>query len=410
MGAKRLIAALLLGSLVLSQAHVGFAQDDGRGDPSIRAGGRETAAGERLDLAAITITSDDVPASYGLNGESYTDGKTITSSIVGGSISQSDVDALDLRWYYQSEYQSTDGQNRVRSYVEEYGSEGGAKNGFALLEDETRFASSGVSSVDKPGLDVGEEPSEVTVSTVISTTDAPSAASIDARFRVGRLLVGIAFDTVTDTPPDEALLNELAGIIAERAQAVLDGKDVPGIDSSLSEHLLTFEGGISVQDGYVSLVDTVGSAAPDIAVQSFDGGYLRVVALDTAGNPDVPLPIVSVLFSSFSSETGALAVISDALELTLPFDELESVRINPIPGTSAVQAFTYANPFESREADSYRVMAVVGNAVLTVDVEGVESLNLAEEVALSLLDQEIGCIDSSCGPAELPADIAPAVG
>jgi hypothetical protein len=352
-----------------------------------------------------------VPTGYTLNGESYTNAETIASTLVGGSITQAEVEAIDMRWYYQSEYQTTDGQNRFRSYIEEYGSERGARKGFDLLEDESLFARSGVSSVDKPGFDgVGEEPSEVTISTVEAASDASSGVSIDATFRVGRLLVGVAFDTITTTAPDEDLLAVLAERVAGRAQAVLDGDDVPGIDPTLSGHLLTFDGGLSVQDGYVNLGDTAGSAAPQEAIDAFESGYLRVVALDSAGNPDVPLPIVTVLLSTFSSEIGALTVMSNAESMTPAFADLKIERVDPIPGTSAIDAFSFANPFESGSPDSFRIMAVVGTSILTVDVEGAKTLEIAESAAMALLNQQLACIDTACGPAELPVEIAPPVG
>ena len=411
MRVQRVILALLLSALFFIPDTGVLAQDDSRQpNPNARLGVPEGVDVDRVDLAAIVLTSDDMPTGFALNAEAYTNAEVITSTLKDGPIPDALVDALDMRWYYQSEYRSADGESRIRSYAEEFGSDGAASAGFELLEDESLFAQTGVHIVDKPGYDFGEEPSEVTVSTIEASSDAPSGASIDATFRVGRLLVGVAIDTISTTPPDEELLEELAGVVAARARAVLDGEDVPGIDRGLVGQLLSFDDAISVQDGYVTLIDTVGAAAPQIALDDFVSGYLRVVALDTKATGELPLPIVTVMISNFSSESAALTMISSAQSLLPAFDELQKERLEPIPGTSAVIAFSFANPFESGSADSYRILVVVGSTLITVDVEGAGSLENAESAALALLAQQIACFESACGPAELPVEIAPANG
>lgn len=410
----RLLAGVMAAALLFLQTTSAFAQDSGpRPDPRVPGAEEEPAFVERVDLAAIALASDDLPSDFTLTFEAYLTGSEVSKQLFGGEIPENEIEEIGLRWYYESQYDSADGLNRIRTYIEEYESDDAVQDGFDLLEDEDRNETPGMSYVDKPGLEgIGEEPSEVTVVIFESTEETDSGATIDASFRVGNLLVGIALDTISTTAPDEELLVELATRIEERALAVLEEDDLPGIEPHLATSMLGFGDALVIQEGYVTLIESVGAEAPEIAVESFESGYIRTVVLGMDVNPDLPLPFVTLSASSFSSESGALAYLSDAETLTPALAELERAEIDRIPGASAVVALSYANPFDNGSPDSFKIVLVIDTTVLTVDVIGAGSLDEARKTALALVEQQVPCVAEGrpCGVAVLPAGFEAAEG
>lgn len=416
----RALAVLFALTMMLMPAAAALAQDATPGaDPNAEIGtrggspdapGRAATDVERLDLAAMALSSDDLDVAMTLSFEAYLSGAQVVDQLLAGTIPASEVEATGLRWYYESQYQSADGSTRIRSYVEEYDSAAGARAGFDLLENEDNFLSDGVAYVDEPGLEgIGESPSEVTTSTVESSEGAPSGASMDATFRVGRLLAGVAIDTVSTTAPDEAELLTLATRLEERIRAVLDGDEINGIDSSLATGMLNFEGGQDIQEGYVSLADAFGDAVPPAALEGFQSGYLHAVALGMETNPDLPLPLVSISVSTFASEDGPLAVLTAADEVTPPFSLIERIDLDIVPGATAAVGFSFSSPLTGGEPDSVRLMVVAGDRLITIDVQGGGTLDQARDAALSLAEQQLACTKASeaCGNAELPNAFAP---
>lgn len=402
---RRIRSAMLvtaLAAILLQIAPV--AAQDAAPNPNATLGDREAPGGERIDLAAMVLSSEFMPEDYGLEFEIYVSGDELADQLTGGVIDASAVAETGLRWYYESRYQSADGQTWIRSYAQEYGSASGARRGFELLEDETLFAGEGRASIDRPGFDVGESPSEVTVSTVDATDTAPSSATVDFTFRVGRLLGGVAIDTVSAVEPDEALIESLAAEQAARMQDVLDGEQVPGNDPSLSLEMVTFDGAASVQEGYVSAIDSIPADAPAAVADGFESGYVRVFALGDPSGEAVPLPVVSVSIGRYEDEGGPLAALTNAQVLTPEYAELERESIERVPATTAAVGFSFANPFADSGIDSFRVMAVVGSNVITIEVQGAPSLDAAREAAIALTAQQAACVSDgiTCGPALLP--------
>ena len=56
------------------------------------------------------------------------------------------------------------------------------------------------------------------------------------------------------------------------------------------------------------------------------------------------------------------------------------------------------------EADSFRIVAVVGTTLMVVDVQGAPSVDVARETAEALATAQIGCLgQAACAAPELPA-------
>ena len=405
MRTPRPLIGLLVAIVALLNVFGGSAQDESPGpDPNAPTGDRAAPAGARLDLAAMSLPSEALPEGYQLSYEVYVAGDELTARLAGGDESDREIERMDLRWYYLSQYEATDGQSRIRVYLEEFGSAGGARQGFAILEDEERYGGEGASFVDKPGFDIGEEPGEVTVSTVEAGETSPSAATVDATFRVDRLLGGVALDTIGTTAPDEALLEELATQLESRIRAVVDGDDLPGIDPALPGQVLPFDAAVDVREGYVTAVDSLGAEPPQAAIEGYESGYLRTVGLGDESASELPLPFVTIAVSSYTSEGGPLAVLGEAETLSPQFMDLAPERLDRIEGATAAVAFSFANPASEGGPDSFRVLVVVDTNLVTVDVQGAASVDAARETALSLVDQQIACLaaDGACEPASLP--------
>lgn len=401
---RRLAALLFAGLLLLAPAGA-LAQDDTpRADPDAPIGTREAPAGERLDLAAIALDAEDVGDQYALSNESYISADQIARA--QRSATRAEIAATGIRWFYESDYESTDGSTRLRVYVEEYGSAAGARKGFDLFENEDRMADPSVKSEDKPGLDVGEAPSEVTVATVEGTNGSSASSTVDATFRVDRLLLGVALDTSATTPPSEDDLVAYADRLAERAQTVLDGDDLPGIDYALPGRLLGFGDRPDVNEGYASFTETYGAAVPTEVGAAYVAGYDRTIAL---GDPsaDVPLPVVTLAVAAFKDEATPLAIFSNATTVMPAYTGLERELLDPIPGTSASVAFSFVNAYDTsaKDPDSFRLWLLIGDDILTIEVQGAASVDAAQQAALALATQEIACYDRNdgCGTAQLPA-------
>lgn len=364
------------------------------------------AAEGRLDLAAMALTDADLPTDLELSFEGYFSGDRVAQDVTGGILTDEEVAATGLLWFYDSSYASLDGTLRVRSYLEEYSSPEGAIAGFNLLEDETRFAALGIASTDRPAPGLGEGPSEITLATTPATETAAETATIDVTFRIGRVVAGVSIDTSGPTAPDEQEVLGLARVLEERVRAVLDGASPAGVDLSLGAAILPLdEQGLSLQEGYVSLADSLGPAAEADIFSGYRAGYAQTVALGVERNPDLPLPFVTVALSSFDSEEGPLAVLTTADELQPPFAALEAVRIEPIAGASAAVGYRFANALTGGEqADSFRLLVVVGSWLITVDVQGAGAADAAQEAALDLAAQQIACLakGGECATVSLP--------
>ncbi|GIW04890.1 MAG: hypothetical protein KatS3mg059_1510 [Thermomicrobiales bacterium] len=370
-----------------------------------------TGAGARLDLAAMALASDDVPAEVSLEYEQYVTATDVASAVSDESVPPEKILATGLLWYYESQYASADRTIRIRSYVEEYATEQGAAAGFDILEDETRLVSTDAAFIDRPApADLGEEPREITIGTFPDPQGGGRLEAIDITFRVGRLLGGVSLETVEGVQPDRQLALELARRLEERMRAVLDGTPLPGIDPTLPQRLVpAAPGTLGLQEGYVSIGEVFGSEAAGAIGSEYRSGYLRTDVYDYERGEALPLPLLSIAVTSFASEAAPLAILTNADLVTPPYTNLERVRLDRIPGTSAVVGFRYTNPYaESADApiDSFHILMIVENSVVIIDVQGAGSAKAAQDAAVLIASRQAGCIrsDEPCTAEPLAAE------
>jgi hypothetical protein len=369
------------------------------------------ASAPRLDLAAMVLDSTLVPEGYTLFYEVYIPGSRISADLTGGAISQEEIDSAGLQWYYESVYISADGNTRLRSYVEQYADEDGAIAGFGLLEDETRLAPPGSSFTDGPGAGVGEEPSEISEGSLQPSGTPPVITSVDSTFRTGNLLAGVSVDTVPGVTADRQIAVDLSAVLFDRIQTVRANQPVPLIDYALPGQFVTLGPDWSGRDeGYLTATEIYGPDAGATLAPSFVSGYFTNESPATS-DAAFPVPLVSLNISRFADESGPLQVFNMPGRLAPPFDGATPLDIDPIPGSSITQAWSYLNPLLSSApgatADSIRITMAVGSDLVILDIQANKTLDGARDAAIQIATAQVACLQSTspCQPLALPAGL-----
>ncbi len=372
--------------------------------------------GGRLDLAAMALASEDLPPEVTLAYEQYVTADDVARAVSDETMPPEKLLATGLRWFYESQYASADQTIRIRSYVEEYTTEQGASAGFDILEDETRLVSTDAAFIDRPVPgDLGEEPREITVGTFLDPSGAGRLEVIEITFRVGRVIGGVSIETVEGVRPDRQLALALAERLEERIHAVLNGQSLPGIDPSLPERLLPAASGtLGFQEGYIAVGEAYGAEAAAAIGSEYRSGYSRTDVYDYQRGEALPLPLISITVTTFISEAAPLAILTNADLVTPPYTNLERVRLERIPGTAALVGFRYTNPYaESADApvDSFRILMIVQDSVVIIDVQGAASAEAAQQAAVLIANRQAACLRSAepCTAEPVPAEVlAPA--
>jgi hypothetical protein len=126
-------------------------------------------AGE-LDLAAMALSTQDLPPGYlrfwggGLYpGDVYGD-------VIASNLSQERLAETGHIRSYEDDYGVWNSGKIVHIFIDEYATAEGAAKGFEIFEDESNVppGDTVLSMEDRPLPGVGEEPSELTVGSVIS--------------------------------------------------------------------------------------------------------------------------------------------------------------------------------------------------------------------------------------------------
>lgn len=374
--------------------------------PTEAAAGSADTTAPRLDLAAMVLDSTVMPDGYTLFYEIYIPGDRVSSDLTGGLIAPDEIASSGLQWYYESVYLSADGTTRLRSYVEQYADAAGATRGFELLEDENRLAPEGSTFIDGPGAGVGEEPSEISEGSLQPTLATPVVNSIDSTFRTGNLLAGVSVDTLPDIAADRQMAIDLSSVLFDRIQTVLANQPLPLIDYVLPGQFVSLAPGFQDHDeGYLSAAEIFGPDAAAGVASSFVSGYFTNQSPISSTGSVLPIPLVSLSVARFQDENTALQVLGDSGVLQPPFEGVEPLELDPIPGASVVQAFTYTNPMLSGASqDSVRIVMVAGADLVILDVQANKTLDGAEQAAIQIATAQASCLRtaSECTPIQLP--------
>jgi hypothetical protein len=204
---------------------------------------------DRPDLAAMALTAADLPAGYVNVDETYfLTAQGFSTFYSGETLSPEEIADLGLISVYDSLYSGEDEGTYLRVYIIAFESPEAVEAGFDVLEDETRVPEDieVLATQDLPGPDIGEAPSETTLSVVDYRAVGGSLVDlVDITFRVDRFLVGVLQETEVEVgnndtaatpeldPEREQLVNDVAATFVERIEAVEAGEAVSGVDPSL---------------------------------------------------------------------------------------------------------------------------------------------------------------------------------
>lgn len=388
--------------------------------------------GGRLDLAAMALDRSDLPAGYRqriYDDEGYTPGDRIAAIQFGGAVSAAEIAATGVAWFYSSTFQTEDGTGVIYIYLSEFPSESAVDAGFALFEDERRWTFAGEEYRDESGPVAGDAPKEITVGTYDDSTDPTrSEQSIDATFRVGRVLAGVAVIAFGEAPPPEPGLAEaLAATLAERIAAVLAGRTPPGIDLALPGLILPLFTawpwpGNSLE-GHKDAEEFLGaSGSPARFATEYRSGYAAFASAGSAAGGMIhDPPYLDVAVAEFASPVAALGVLNVVEELLQRHDGRPIAR-DPapaplLPGVDGVRAFRSERPstgaVDSLHLIGSEVAFVLGSrfVIVSVLVDALDPLATPEQaaaVALDLAAQQADCLRAAgpCGPVRVPAELA----
>jgi hypothetical protein len=432
MAARRLTPAFLLLVLALITPAAAAQQ----ATPEISAG--------PLDLAAMALAPEDVPAGYFDDyGELAFPAGAAADLVLGGPA------PAGLERLYQTYYFAPEQGMGITVSLLAFASPAAAADGAgvvgALLRPPLPEGTT-IGPESALGPDIGDEQS--TVTTVTYDTRAaggPHVAVAAVSFRHGRILAVLAAERWTDPPEDgtpiaegatpaavdsalEGLAGEHAAVLEQRITAVLAGTAPAGVDFALSEALLPLEqlvdASTPVLGGYKSGIDLLrcGICGEENSLVPFADaartGVARGVAVGPLVDGEPTPPFVSIAITAFASADDALAVL-DAIRqapndrptaITLPRGAKTLVDDPEIPGATAALAFSAVldeqNPDAS--ADSAGVDFVVGDRLVTVDVQGGLSADAALAAAVDLATQQATCLTSGgpCARVQAPAALS----
>jgi hypothetical protein len=349
-----------------------------------------TSAGE-IPLAAMTLDDTTIPSDFQLIAETYTSPDELAASMIG-QVTPEQIAATGMIGMYTSYYINRD-RNTVRTYIIEYKTVDGVQKGFDILENEQLLVPNG-SFTDKPGpTGVGEKPSEIT-SGFSENGDGTQTKTYDVSFRIDRYEVGAAMETFDESEPDGKVVDQMARDVADRVQAVLAGESVSGVDLSLPGGLLEFKQPTSFE-GFETDAEAFAISNPNDAPAGYVAGYYKGVSYSQ--NVTTALPVVTIGLLTFESDNDVADALGKPESIMPSYTDLQELQRFAVNGADDVVAFSYSAPSGQGQPDSVRVFAQVGDQMIVVDVQGMDTLKDATSAAADLTEAEINCaVDGDC--------------
>jgi hypothetical protein len=355
-------------------------------------------AAMRAQMAAITLERASLPGDYRFQGETFFD----ASQVAGATLDAGELEGAGFLASYASVYRNPDNGATITSYVTAWEDADAVEAGFGILEDEALTHPDG--SLTDAEATVGETPRETTTGTYPDPADpATTVGIVDTTFRIDRFLVGVSLAVTDGTEPDAELVGTLAGTVESRATAAVRNESPDGTDLSLVPQVVPLSGfGPLLQAGFLDSGDVEEMyGLQGSALGQLDASWAEVVGL---GEASAAAPYIGVGLTSFGSAEDAQAVLGQAGDLTPGIDGAQALDGIDIEGADAVAAIRFPSPATgAAEADSVRILAVVDATLVSVDVQGAPSLDLAQETAVGLATAQAGCVGAdSCEAPTLP--------
>lgn len=383
---RKIASGLAVGAMVFSSALVpsAQAQDAGAVDP-------------RVQLAAVTPGSEDLPTGFVFVGETFLD----ASQLAGQGFDPASLRDDGFVSQYVSVFMNPDSGDTIRAYASWWGDGDAATNGFAILEDEATTNPSG--ALTDSGAEVGEEPRETTTGTYTGQ-DGATVGTVDVTFRRGPMVIGVAHDTPDAAPADASIATDVATRMDERAQAVLNGESLPHVDMTLPSRALSFagEGNALAQAGFLGPIEV--EAIYGVQGSLLSGVDTSWVETTVIGSGDANPPTVTMGVTTFGNEQDAQLAVDQAEDLFTPLNGQEIVEGATVEGADAVSAFRYSSG-DSGSLDSYRLLLASGGVMTVIDVQGAVADGGAESAASTIAASQMTCqTGGECVAPSLPGD------
>jgi len=381
------LGAVLTGSVAGVMSSTAFAQQAG---PDVAL---------RSKLAAITLDQETLPDGFSFVGEAF----LTADQVASGTLDTKALTDAGFQSEYVAVYENTSDNSRVRSYVSAWTDDAAAQKGFDLLENES--ATSPDATLTDADSTVGETPHEATTGTY--TDGDKTIGTADVTFRSGSLLVGVALEKTDGSAADAAVAETLAKTSSDRATQVAGDKSPQFTDLKLPAQALPLQGlGAEVQAGFISPAEAE-------AIYGLQGSSLaKLTASWTStvgvGTGDDQVPYVTVGVTSFGSADEAKAVVTGASDLTGSLANGMAIQGAKLDGADATAAFSFTSLATGGEAaNSYRILGSKGASLITIDVQGAPTEDLAKQAAESLAKDQLACIGQvTCAAPALPKGLA----
>lgn len=329
----------------------------------------------RAELAAMTLTSGELPPGFELRGEAF-----IEAGMVTEGASADDLESLGFLGMYASVYDAIDGSGTISSIASVWADGDSAEAGYGLLVE-----------TGEP-LEAGDGPAQ------LSVVDDRR----EATFVVDRYVVGV---NVEGTDIDEDGHLALVSALESRVGQVLSGDRPAGVDLGLPAAMLdTRMLGPEVRAGYLAGAES--EQLYGVSGSSLGGMQASWVTLVATG-ADVGAPYLALAVSAFDSSDTAARVLDQASDLVPLTIELEPVDGFSLAGSDEVRGFRYASVLSGgdSEQDSFRIVAQVDSRLVVVDVQGAESVESAQAAAVALSEAQIDCMaGTSCEVPSISSD------
>jgi hypothetical protein len=388
-----------------------------------------TAGSTPLDLAAMALAPEDVPAGYFDDyGEWLVPAGPFSDLVLGGA-----AVPPGLVRVYQSFYTDPNGAAAIHTYLYEFASPEEATAGSEVVDAALRPPlpeGTVVGPTHAPGPNLGDAPGVLTVVTYDTwAAGGPRADVVAASFQRDRLVAGVAVEWYTAPPPagtpaadsatpvaldpaQEQLATTLATTLDERITTVLAGQTPVGVDPALAWLVLTLDQLADVPTpvfgGYKAGIDMLrcGICGEENSLLPFAddvrGGYVRGIVLGGVVDGEPQPPFVTVAVTAFTSPVAALAVLEAIRQtpndrpIAVPFPRGQKTLVDDpaIPEATAALAF-HAIPDEedpNASADAAGIDLVVENQLVSVDVQGGLSAEDALAAAIDLATQQAACL------------------
>lgn len=372
----------LLGAAVLTVALVGPV-----GIASAQATPPAVTVEQRAQLAAMTLTSDELPAGYVFAGETF----LTAEQMAGPGIDAQALTDAGFVVQYVSEYRNADTGAMIRSYASQWNDAAAAQNGFSMVEDETKTNPD--AQLKDGGADVGQDPRETTTGTY--TANDTTYGTTDVTFRRESVLAGVAIDTSDGSAPDAQVAADLATKLDARVQQVEKGDAPAHTDLALPGQVVPFgAAGTTSQAGFLGPAEVE-------SIYGLQGSVLDSVQASWVDTTVIGKGTVTVGVTRFDSEANASSAVKQSADLFTPLNNVEPVSDLTIDGASAVAGYRYTSG-DGEDINSFRLIFSSGSTVTVIDLQNNVKGDL-QKLATTIAGKQLGCqTDGACQPVALP--------